>query len=229
MRALVLLLALLGLAIVALSRWQPGAAPIPTATPTLLPDDFTLLPTFGPSYPCELERVEAYDETLCRSETVEERVLAEGDGVTFIQHDYHVGQGCWGSINQDIHELRVCQRDSGEVTVLSDEIVTEVLPSPDGEWYVFGTMSMDAADDDLLEPQVYRVRADGTDLQQLDAQGFPDFAVGAPGNLHWLDDEWLAVTLWTGIEGDYCAYRLKADGSGIYEPLPSAEATEEPE
>jgi hypothetical protein len=210
------------MAIFALSGWQPGAIPAPTPTPTMLPDDFTLIPTFVPSYPCELEQVEVRDDDLCLTERIEEQVLVQGDGVTFIQHDYHIGQGCWGSINQDIHELRVCQRESGVVTMLSDGVVTELLPSPNGEWYAFGTLDYQSG----VKPHVYRVRDDGTDLQQLDMQGFPDFAVGAPSHLRWLDDEWLVLTLWTGIEGDYRTYRLKADGSGAYESLPGAEVTE---
>lgn len=222
MRAVLLLLGLVGLLVFALSGWQPGAAavPQPTMTPTLLPDDFTLLPPFEPSFPCELEQVEVRDEDLCRSESVRERVLADGDGVTFIQRDYTMAQGCWGSIRQDIHELRVCQRESGAVTLLSDELVTDLLLSPDEAWYIFGTMSMNALGEDALNPHIYRVRVDGTDLQPLDAQGLPDFAVGAPTDLHWLDDEWLYVRLWTGREGEYRSIRLRADGSGDYKLLP---------
>jgi hypothetical protein len=222
MRAFLLLLVLVGLVIFALSGWQPGVAavPLPTITPTLLPDDFTLLPTFEPSFPCELEQVDVRDEDLCRSEAVSERVLADGDGVTFIQHDYTMAQGCWGSIRQDIHELRVCQRESGAVTVLSDALVTDLLMSADEAWYIFGTMSMNALGEDTLNPHLYRVRVDGTDLQQLDAQGLPDFAVGAPTDLRWLDGGWLHVRLWTGREGEYRSIRLKADGSGEYKLLP---------
>lgn len=223
MRAVLLLLGLVGLVIFALSGWQPGVAavPQPTSAPTLLPDDFTLLTPFEPSFPCELEQVEVRDEDLCRSEIVSEHVLADGDGVTFIQRDYSMAQGCWGSIRQDIHELRVCQQD-GAVTVLSDELVTDLLPTPDEAWYIFGTMSMNAPSEDALNPHIYRVRADGTDLQQLDAQGLPDFAVGAPTDLRWLDDGWLHVRLWTGREGEYRSIRLKADGSGDYKLLPEA-------
>lgn len=224
MRALLLLLALLGLGIFALNRWQPGAAATPSATviPTLLPNNFTLLSTFVPSFPCELQQIEVYDEVLCRRESVQERVLAQGDEVTFIQHDFALAQGCWGTIRQDIHELRVCQPESGAVTVLTRELTSDLLPSPDKAWFAFGTLDIWNG----MNPHVYRVRADGTGLQRLDAQGFPAFAVGAPGDLRWLDDDWLALTLWTGREGDYRAYRLKADGSGAYEPLPNAEVTE---
>lgn len=222
MRAVLLLLVLLGLMVFALSGWQPEAAavPQPTLTRTLLPDDFTLLPTFEPSFPCELEQVEVRDEDLCRSEVVSERVLAEGDGVTFIQHDYTLAQGCWSSIRQDIHELRVCQRESGAITLLSDELVTDLLPSPDGRWFVFGTMNRNALGEDAFAPHIYRVRVDGTDLQQLDAQGLPDFAVGAPLDLRWLDGGWLHVRLWTGREGEYRSIQLKADGTGEYKLLP---------
>ncbi len=222
MRGLLLIGVLLALVVLGLGNWQPYAVATPTPVPTMLPDDFTLLPTFVPDYPCELEQVEVRDEDLCWSESVVERVLAEGEGVSFIQRDYSMAQGCWGNVRQDIHSLYVCERESGVVTVLSDEIVTDLLPSPDGVWYAFGTLALP------VEPHVYRVRADGTGLQQLDAQGLPDFAVGAPGDLRWLDDEWLALSLWTGVEGDYRAYRLSADGSGAYEALPSMEVTETP-
>lgn len=220
MRRLLLIFALLGVGVLALSSWQPGARDvvIPTPTRTLLPDDFTLIPTFVPSFPCELQQVDIRDEQLCRSEMIAERVLAEGDGVSFIQHDYHMGQGCWGSISQDIHELRVCQQNTGAVTLLTDELTSELMVSPDGEWYAFGTMSMNALDP--VNPNVYRVRVDGTDLQQLDSHDFPEAMVGAPGNLRWLDDEWLALSLWDGTgEDGYHPFKLKADGSGIYEQL----------
>lgn len=229
MRRLILLLVLLALAIVGLSRWQPGIEHLPpTETPkpqvTPLPAGFTLIPTFVPAYPCQLQNVEVYDEALCRHERVTETILARGEAVTFIRHDYSVGMGCWGSINQDIHELRVCDQTSGATTALTDSLVTPLLPSPDGKWLVYGTMSMRSADKDMLRPHVYRVRSNGSDASRLDTQDFPDFAVGAPGDLRWLDNAWIALTLWDGTQDDgWHPYRLKADGSGVYEPLAEPE------
>ena len=230
MRRVFLVLAGLVVAIVALSNWVPGLVftPAPTPTRTPLPEGFTLIPTFVPSFPCELQNVDVYDEQLCRSEWVHERVLVEGDGVLFIQRDNHLGTGCWTGVNTDIHELRVCERESGAVTLLSDELTSELLLSPDGEWYAFGAMNRDALGEDAFNPRVYRVRRDGTGLQRLDTQGFPQMIVGAPLDLRWIDDEWLALTLWDGTEGGYHPYRLKADGSGFYELLPQLETTQAP-
>ncbi len=221
MRRVLLAMAFLVVAAIVLSSWHPGESlpttPMPTPTVTPLPEGFTLIPAFAPAFPCELQYVDVHDEALCRSEWVHETVLAEGDGVTFIQHDYHWGQGCWSGVSQDIHELRVCNRASGAVTLLSDELTSGLFASPDGIWYAFGAMNPDALGEEAFNPRVYRVRRDGTGLQRLDTQAFPEFAVGAPLHLRWIDDQWLALTLWDGSENGYHPYRLKADGSGKYE------------
>ncbi len=223
MRRLLLIFVLLFAAVLALGSWKPGAHPLlPTATsmPTLLPDDFTLLPTFVPAYPCELQNVDVYDDTLCRAERVSEHILFPGDGVSFISHVYTVGMGCWTGSDRDIHELRVCNRASGAVATLTHDLVTGVIPSPDGKWLAFGTMNPLSTAGDALDPHVYRVRVDGTRLQKLDTQPFPDFAVGAPRDLRWLDDTTLAFELWDGTgDAGWHPYRLKADGSGVYEAL----------
>lgn len=222
MRRLILLLVVLLIAVLALSQWRPGAdnlPPAPTPAFTPLPEGFTLIPAFTPAYPCELQTVDVYDEQLCRGENIHESLLVQGESVVFIQHDYHVGTGCWHSINQDIHELRVCGQASGATTTLTDSLVTALLPSPDGEWLIYGTMSMKATDQDMLRPHVYRVRRDGTNVEQLDRQPFPDYAVGAPVDLRWLDDQWVAFSLWDGTQDGWHPFRLKADGSGVYEPL----------
>ena len=227
----VLLICVLALAgIFALSNWRPGEAiATPTLTPTMLPDDFTMLPSFEPSYPCELQIVDVRDDKLCRSERVEERVLLEGDGVQFIQHDYHMGQGCWSAINQDIHTLYVCDKSSGERTTLTADLTTAPVLSPDGAWLAFGTMNPLSLAGDALLPHVYRVRLDGIGLQQLDTQGFPAGLVGAPLELRWLDSEWLGLTLWDAAGNDdsnYHPFRLKADGSGGYEALAATETVQ---
>jgi hypothetical protein len=222
MRRLIVLLLVLVIAAAALSQWRPGAnnlPPTPPLSPTPLPEGFSLIPPFVPAYPCELQNVDIYDEHVCRNERVQESVLAEGESVVFIQHDYHLGTGCWGSINQDNHELRVCDPASGATTTLTDSLVTALLPSPSSAWLVYGTMSLKAADNDMLRPHVYRVRSDGTGAAQLDTQAFPDFAVGAPRDLRWLDDNWVAFSLWDGTEDGWHPFRLRADSSGVYEPL----------
>lgn len=230
MRRVLFIFALLFLAVVALSLWQPHVMlpPAPTPTRTPLPEGFTLIPAFVPAFPCELQQANVYDEDICRSERVTESILAEGDDVLFIQHDYLIGQGCWGSISQDIHELRLCQRESGAVTTLTNELTSVLFLSPDGAWYAFGAMNRNPLGDDALNPRVYKIRSDGTDMQRLDSQAFPEFAIGAPINLRWIDDGWISLTLWDGTDGGYHPFRLKADGSGEYEPLPQAAATELP-
>ena len=175
--------------IVALGRWHPGAIesapPTPTITP--LPDDFTLIPAFTPSFACELHNAHVYDADRCRNERITERALAQGIGVSFIEHTYIMSTGCWGSISRMIRELHVCQLDSGATRVLTPNLVTALVPSPDGTWFAYGTMNSLGTDGDALRPHIYRVKADGTTVQSLDAGGFPDFAVGAPGDLRWLD------------------------------------------
>ncbi len=219
---LILVMALVGTA--ALSNWYPGvAAPVPTPTATFLPDDFTLIPTFVPAYPCELQNVDVRDDQLCRSESINERVVVPGDGIQFIQQDYHMGQGCWSGMSQDIHTLSVCTRSSGAVMTLTEELTSGVLPSPDGAWLLFGTMNSVLTEEDPLLPHVYRVRMDGTALQRLDTRGFPKGLVGAPIDLRWLDDDWVALKLWNAAGNEasnYHPFRLKTDGSGVYEALP---------
>lgn len=226
MRRLIGLLLVLLIAVVGLSQWRPGADHLPPTSPptaTLLPEGASLIPEFTPAYSCELQNVDIYDEHICRNERVQESVLAEGESILFIQHDYHLGTGCWGSINQDIHELHICDATSGARTALTDSLVTALLPSPDGAWYAYGTMSLKPNDPDMLHPHIFRLRADGTGAEQLDTQAFPDYAVGAPADLRWLDDEWLAFSLWDGTQDGWHPFRLKADGSGAYQPLANAE------
>jgi hypothetical protein len=230
MRSVLLICALVLAGIFALSSWRPGeAVSSPTLTPTMFPDDFTLIPAFEPSYPCELQIVDVRDEKLCRSERVTEQVLFEGDGVQFIQHDYHMGQGCWSGISQDIHKLYVCDKTGGERMILTADLTTAPVLSPDGAWLAFGTMNPLSTEGDALLPHVYRVRLDGSGLQQLDTQGFPAGLVGAPMELRWLDDDWVALKLWDAAGNDqsnYHLFRLKTDGSGVYEALTQMEAVQ---
>ncbi len=221
MRQLVLLLFVVAVVILALSQWRPGTVepdpPTPTMTP--LPDDFTLIPPFTPAFACQLHNADVYDADLCRSEQIMETALAQGEGVTFIDHQSTLSTGCWGSISQTVRELRICQLTSGAVQVLTPNLVTAFVPSPDGAWFAYGTMNPLSIDGDALRPHIYRVSADGANVQSLDRQAFPDFAVGAPADLRWLDDTWIAVSLWDGTTGGWHSYRLKTDGSGVVEPL----------
>lgn len=216
MRRLLLLLLVLLAGILALAQWRPGVPlALPTATPdppTALPADFTLIPTFVPDYPCALQNVTVYDETLCRSESISEYQLFSGNGVEFIAHDQHVGTGCWTSINQDSHGLRVCDRSSGAVVTLTPNLVTDLVPSPDGGWLAFGTMNPLSMAGDALKPHLYRVRLDGSGLQQLDSQPLPAYAVGAPRDLRWLSAAELAFSLWDGTADGWHPYRLSVPG-----------------
>jgi hypothetical protein len=231
MRSVLLIFALVFAGIIALSGWRPGAADLyPTPSITPLPDNYTILPTFEPSYPCEMQNAEqrVQRDNFCRYERVTESLLVLGDGVWFILHTYHMGSGCWSGINQDIRELHVCSRRSGERTIFTTELTSVLLPSPDGDWLLYGTMSIRTPGDIPLMPHVWRVRFDGTDLQELSTQGFPDGLVGAPLDLRWLDDDWVALRLWDAAGNEpsnYHAFRLKSDGSGIYEALDPEAAT----
>ncbi len=219
MRYIFAILGILLSGVLLLSHWRPGTtlfAPAPTPTTTPLPENFTLIPTFAPAFPCDLQNIEVYDDQLCRYESVTESIAAEGDGVSFISHEHTMGQGCWDSVNQQIRELRVCTRSSGAITMLSENFVTNLIASPDGEWLAFGTMNRLSTGIDSIRPHIYRVRSDGSDLQQLDTKGFGGYRVGAANDLRWDGADWLAFTLWDGTAEGYYAYRLKADGSGVY-------------
>ncbi|MBI1257904.1 MAG: hypothetical protein GC204_10570 [Chloroflexi bacterium] len=218
MRYVIAVVGILLVGVLLLNQWRPYGTVDATATLTAtpLPDNFTLIPTFVPTFPCDLQNIEVHDDNLCRNESVSERSLFSSDGVLFIEHEYRMGQGCWGSVSQQIRELRLCTRSSGAITTLSKDFVTDLIASPDGKWLAFGTMNPLATDGDSLRPHLYRVRSDGSDLQPLDTKGFDAYRVGAPIDLRWDGANWLAFTLWDSSEGGYYAYRLKADGSGTY-------------
>jgi len=230
MRRLIALLLIVLVGIVALNFWQPGGsafAPAPTATSTPLPDNFTLIPTLVPDFPCELQNVDRHDDQLCRSESVHESIVAQGEGVLFIAHDYQMGQGCWDGVTLQSRELRVCNRSSGVITTLSKNFASDLPLSPDGEWLAFGTMNPLSTERDALRPHLFRVRRDGSGLQQLDVHSFAGYRVSAPRDLRWLDNDWLAFSLWDGTsENGWHPYRLRADGSGVYIPLPDPKTPE---
>jgi hypothetical protein len=198
-----------------------SVTPVPThaPTPSLLPSDFSILPAFTPAFLCELENVTAKDEKLCRYERIQETIIGESEQWVLIRRDYHVGQGCWSSINVDTHELKVCDRRSGASTILTAHLASSIVRSPDGRWFAFNTFEWDIQPETGALPliHVYRVREDGTGLQQLDTQGLPPQTVGAE-MVEWSPDSaWLQIRFWDGTENGWTGYRLKADGSGVYE------------
>lgn len=221
MRRLLFFVSIGSAIMVFLAITPPAHAPAEVlSTPTSLPEDFTILPPFTPSFPCELENVDVYDEDLCRNERVQESVIEETDQTVLYVRSYHRGAGCWSSINVDVRELRVCQRSSGAVTTLAENLATDPVRSPDGEWYAFDTFEMyqrSPEDGGSFRPHFFRVRVDGTDLQELSTQDFPPEIVG--GNvIAWSDDgEWLELSLWDGTENGWHTYYLRTDGSGEYE------------
>jgi hypothetical protein len=185
-----------------------------------LPEDFTLIPAFTPSYPCELQNVDVYDEDLCRNERVGEYVIHEDQQSVLYVREYHLGTGCWGSINQDLRELRVCSRENGEVSTLVERLTADPVPSVDGEWLAFATIEFyqrSEGDSGSFRPHIFRVRPDGTDFQELSSQGFTPEIVGA-SIVGWSDDgAWLEISLWDGTEGGWHSYQLRTDGSGDFE------------
>lgn len=224
----VLLVALL-IAVPACNQAEPDAAPTVAPTPSPLPPGFTILQPFTPSYPCELQNVTAQDEAICRNERVEERIIGEGAEGLLIERDYHIGQGCWSGVNQYIRELKACDRNTGEVTVLTEHLGPPPLSSPDGAWYAYYTFEWVSQPEGGTIPQIqfYRIRPDGTELQVLDAQGLPGRYVGAQIQGWSPDGAWLELTLWDGTQDGWHPYRLKSDGSGVFEPLEEASPTEE--
>jgi hypothetical protein len=205
-------LALLATAVCYLTapRVDPTATPAPTRS--LLPEGFTLIPAFTPAYACELQNVEVHDDELCRTERIQERLLTEGQNVLFIQHDYHVSQGCWHGSNVDVRELRTCSRASGEITTLTGELISGLVASPDGQWLAYLTIDMASfGAGGAIRPHVFRIRRDGTGLQQLDGPGWPANMPGAR-NLQWPKPDWLTLELWDGTENGWHPYRLAADG-----------------
>ena len=79
MRLLIALLLVLA-GILVLEKWRPYAPSAATSTLTVtpLPDNFTLIPTFTPAFPCDLQNVEVHNDQLCRYESVSERNLSIG-------------------------------------------------------------------------------------------------------------------------------------------------------
>jgi hypothetical protein len=226
----------------ACSAASPPTLPAtPAATATLMacdemtpvPDRGSILPAFTPSYPCELENVSAHvDFCIVRAspelsypcsqtESVREVAIGAGSRTLLIQRDYHYSAGCWHATTSDARSLRVCDRESGESTTLAQDVLGPPLLSPDGAWFAFVAAEPGSY---RLKPHIFRVRADGTDLIQLDTRPFPQDRVLTAQLLRWSQDlEWLEVSLWDGREGGYHGYRIRTDGSGAFSLLPEPE------
>lgn len=210
----------------------------PAATATLIacetmtpaPDRGSILPTFTPSYPCELENVSRRVDfclvqdgpelsyPCSQTESIQETALGEGSQTVLIQHNYHFSAGCWHGTNADVRSLRVCNSRSGESTTLAEDVKSDAVPSPDRAGFAFVTAEPGSFG---LKPHLFRVRSDGTGLLQLDTRPFPQDQVVGAQILGWSEDgAWLDVSLWDGHEGGYHRYRLHTDGSGQFETLP---------
>jgi hypothetical protein len=212
------------------------ASPIATATliacddVTPVPDRGSILPTFTPSYPCELENVSKHvDFCMVRgrsdfsypcsqTESIQEITLGEGSQTVLIQRDYHFSSGCWHGVNSNVRSLRVCDSQSGESTTLAEDVACDAIASPDRAGFAFVAAEPGSFG---LKPHLFRVRLDGTGLLQLDTRPFPQEQVVATRILRWSEDgAWLDVSLWDGHEGGFHRYCLRTDGSGQFERLP---------
>lgn len=203
----------------------PGSSDLIEVTRTPLPEGFSIIPPFVPSFPCELQNVDLYHEDLCRSERVQEAVVSESEQTVLYTRDYHVGTGCWTGINVDVRELRVCQRESGAVSIIASHVAGNPVVSPDGESYAFAVADLASSresDATNFVVDVYRVSSDGAILQQLDSRDLPPGTAGVD-IIGWTEDgEWLELSLWDGTEDGWHPYRLRTDGSGEYEAAPEA-------
>lgn len=198
---------------------------IDCAETTPLPENWSILPTFEPDYPCELENVSKHVDfcmvhaspelsyPCSRYESVEETILSEGSQTRLIQRDDHVSGGCWHGMTSDTRSLKACDIESGVSVIVAEDVRGNLLPSPDGQWFAFiawqpGNWGFD---------HVYRVRLDGSDLAQLDTQALPGVGITI---LQWSDDgQWLELSVWDGTEDGLHRYRLRGDGSGDYAVL----------
>lgn len=186
------------------------------------PVTYSILPTFTPAFPCELQNasnsIKGCLAYTCQSESIQETALGEGNDTVLIQHNYFNSTGCWSGGTTERRSLRVCDTETGETTTLAEDVLGEILTSPDGAWLAIVSAKLES---NRMEPHIFRLALDGTEIVQLDTQMFPqDFVVGAR-ILEWSEDgEWLEVSLWDGNAEGHYRYRLRTDGSGEFEPLP---------
>jgi hypothetical protein len=235
-RALVSLI-LAGLLVLTACNSVESNTAVPQATSTLIacnertviPTPGSILPAFTTSYACELENA-SEQVNFCMNhtspelsypcsqfESVQEIAIGEGEQTLLIQRDYYLSRGCWTAVTTETRSLRTCDKVSGYDTILATNIYGELVPSPDEKWYAFAATELEK----FFEPHVFQVRADGTEMMQLDVRPFPHEQVPGAQILKWSEDgEWLEVSLWDGHENGYHRYRIRTDGSGEFEALP---------
>lgn len=216
----------------------PTAAPIPDtpsspALPLLLCSAATSAPAgtplpsgFKPGFPCQLEqskvRVECLADpagtppsTCSREDWVSETAVAEDAASVLFLRDYRAWAGCWDAVSWQDLSLRLCRKASGAVTTLAEDVVSAVIPSPDGQWLAFAAAEPGSY---RLKPHLYRIRSDGSGMQRLDPASSGYNVVGITIKGWSVDGQWVEVSLWDGSEGGYHALRVRADGSGATQP-----------
>lgn len=185
----------------------------------------SILPTFTPAYACQLEQayqqinyclVQASPELAypcSRTEAIAETLLGQSAASHLIQRDYHFSAGCWHGISSDTRSLKVCNSQSGASSLVMTGIFGDLLPSPDKTWFAFAA----ATAPHEVTQHLYLVRADGSELIQLDTQPLPQAQIVGSQFHQWsTDGAWVEVSLWDGRDGGWQRYRLRADGSGAF-------------
>ncbi len=226
---------LLGLtACVAPTPEPPDATPTATLTDcalaTAIPAGARLLPEFTPDCPCALENVSTHvDDCLVhaapnlvypcsRSESVREVVLAATETHQLIQRDHHTSAGCWTGFSHDVRTLRLCTVRSGASRVVGEPVWGDPVAAPDGAHWAY---VIAGPENDGLAAHLLAIDLETGEPIQLDAQPFPqDSVVGAQIRGWSADGNWLDVTLWDGRADGWHGYRLRTDGSGVFEPVP---------
>lgn len=210
----------------------PPPAPVATATVVACTNleqsaasQPSILPTFTPAYACQLEQayqqvnyclVQASPERsypCTRTEAVKETLLGQSDASHLIQRDVHFSAGCWHGISSDSRSLKVCDSHSGASSLVMAGIFGDLFPSPDKMWFAF----VAATTKNEVTQHLYLVRADGSELIQLDTQPLPwGPIVGSQFHQWSTDGAWVEVSLWDGREEGWHRYQLRTDGSGEF-------------
>ena len=203
-----------------------AASPILCSAATTAPVGTPLPSGFKPSYPCQLEQTKARVECLAdpaatpastcsREDWVSETAVAEDAAIVLVLRDYRAWAGCWDAVSWQDSSLRLCQKSSGAITILADDVVSAVVAAPDGSWLAFAAAEPGSYH---IKPHLYRIRRDGTGMQRLDTRGFPYRVVGVTITGWSADGEWVEARLWDGSEGGFHVVRIRADGSGETQP-----------
>lgn len=219
---------------------KPAPPPAPTAVsieptptrPVCVPDiqnlavGQSLLPVFEPSSACELENVSRHEScqmeneqgvyNFCRQESVTEQVVGQGEDFLLIKRDYHSSDGCWTGVTTQKYAVRVCQPSTGKSAVVDENLIGEVVPSPNQTKYAFLTMKLNST----FETHLFMIEVGSVEAVQLDTQPLPQSRAVGGTILGWSEDgEWVEVSLWDGREGSYHLYQIRADGSGEFVAL----------